>query len=88
MTYLVRLIKPPLHKPVLLEPFGGSGSTYIACLLENCECVYIEQEQDYIDILNARLEVPLKEYEKFTDSPIPMVGREGQSQIADFSDWL
>ena len=88
MTYLVRLIKPPVHNPVMLEPFGGSGSTYIACLIENCECLYIEQEQDYIDILNARLQVPLEKYQKYTDSPIPPQGIEGQALITDFSDWL
>lgn len=88
MTYLVRLIKPPVHNPLILEPFGGSGSTYIACLIENCECVYIEQERDYIDILNARLDVPLKEYEKFTDSPIPPQGIEGQTSLKDYASWL
>lgn len=87
MTYLVRLIKPPAYRPVIIDPFGGSGSTYIACLIENCDCVYIEKEQDYIDILNARLQVPLEDYSKFTDSPVPVVD-ENQNKITDFSLWL
>lgn len=87
MTYLVRLIKPPVSHPVILEPFGGSGSTYIACLIENCDCIYIERNQDYIDILNARLDVPLEDYSKYTDSPIPVLD-ERQSKITDFSSWL
>jgi len=87
MTYLVRLIKPPITRPVILEPFGGTGSTYIACLIENCDCIYIEQNQDYIDILNARLSVPLEEYTKHTDSPIPVID-ENQNKITDFKSWL
>lgn len=88
ITYLVRLIKPPGFEPVIIDPFLGSGTTYIACLIEGCKCIGIEKEEKYIEIAEARLSVPLESYEKYTDSPIPAEKDENQSQLTSFSDWL
>jgi len=51
--YLVRLVTPP--NGIVLDPFAGSGSILIACVLEGFDYIGIELEQDYVDIANARL---------------------------------
>lgn len=53
MQYLVRLVTPPNGK--VLDPFCGSGTTGIACKLEDFDFVGIEQEPEYVDIANARI---------------------------------
>ena len=53
MRYLVRLITPP--GGTVLDPFGGSGTTALACLAEGFECVLIEREQDYAQIAESRI---------------------------------
>ena len=40
---------------VVLDCFGGSGSTAIACLQTNRNYILIEKEQQYIDIINTRI---------------------------------
>jgi site-specific DNA-methyltransferase (adenine-specific) len=41
---------------VVLDPFAGSGTTGVACILNGCRFVGIEQSEDYIKIANARIE--------------------------------
>lgn len=53
MRWLVRLVTPIGGR--VLEPFGGSGTTAMACAAENFECVLIEREADYIPIIEARV---------------------------------
>lgn len=53
VSYLVRLVTPP--HGVVLDPFAGSGTTGIACVCEKKYYVLIEQEEQYIDIIYARL---------------------------------
>jgi site-specific DNA-methyltransferase (adenine-specific) len=53
MRYLVRLITPP--DGIVLDPFGGSGTTAIACIEENKNYVLIERESEYIEIAEARI---------------------------------
>ena len=53
MQYLVRLITPP--SGIVLDPFCGSGTTGIACRLENFEFVGIEQDAEYCKIAEARI---------------------------------
>jgi site-specific DNA-methyltransferase (adenine-specific) len=40
---------------VVLDCFGGSGSTAIACMETDRKYILIEKEQQYIDIINTRI---------------------------------
>lgn len=53
MQYLVRLVTPP--GGITLDPFGGSGTTALACLEEGFNYLLIEREPEYIEIINARI---------------------------------
>ena len=53
MKYLCRLITPP--NGVVLDPFMGSGTTGIACVLEGFDFIGIEREQDYFEIAKRRI---------------------------------
>jgi len=53
MRHLVRLVTPT--GGVVLDPFGGSGSTALACELEGFPWVLIEREAEYVAIAEARL---------------------------------
>lgn len=41
---------------VVLDPFAGSGTTGVACKNLNRKYILIEKEQEYIDIINQRLQ--------------------------------
>ena len=45
MRYLVRLVTPV--GGIVLDPFGGSGSTAEAARLESCRYILIEREAEY-----------------------------------------
>lgn len=53
MRWLVRLVTPP--GGVVLDPFGGSGSTGLACRAETVRCILIEREAEYLQIISDRL---------------------------------
>ena len=53
MRYLVRLVCPP--GGVVLDPFGGSGTTAAAARLEQCRSVLCELSAEYCDIAVERL---------------------------------
>lgn len=53
MRYLVKLVTPP--GGILLDPFGGSGTTGIAAKLEGFCAVLIDREQESCDIAEARI---------------------------------
>ena len=55
MRYLVRLTKTPTGG-VVLDPFTGSGTTGIACVLEGREFVGIEREPEYFAIAERRIQ--------------------------------
>lgn len=55
LRWLVRLTKTPTGGHVL-DPFAGSGTTGVACLLEGRECTLIEKESEYVTIARHRLE--------------------------------
>lgn len=55
MRWLVRLTKTPTGGSVL-DPFAGSGTTGVACLLEGRKAVLIEREAEYHSICRHRLE--------------------------------
>ena len=54
MRYLVRLTKTPTGG-VVLDPFMGSGTTGIACVLEGREFIGIEREAEYVEIAEKRI---------------------------------
>jgi len=53
MRYLVRLVCPP--GGVVLDPFGGSGTTAVAARLEQCRSILCELSAEYCDIAVERL---------------------------------
>lgn len=53
MRWLVRLVTPVGGR--VLEPFGGSGTTGMACAAEGFDFTIIEREADYIPIIEARI---------------------------------
>jgi site-specific DNA-methyltransferase (adenine-specific) len=54
MQYLVRLVTPP--NGICLDPFIGSGTTGIACKLENIDFIGIDITEEYIEISKNRIE--------------------------------
>lgn len=54
MRWLVRLAKPP-GGGVILDPFMGSGSTGVACVLEGARFIGIEREPEYLEIARKRI---------------------------------
>ena len=52
MRWLIRLVTKP--GDVILDPFGGSGTTGVAALLEGRRVVLIEREPQYAAIARAR----------------------------------
>jgi DNA modification methylase len=53
MRHLVRLVTP--IGGTCLDPFGGSGTTALACEAEGRDWVLIEREAEYVRIAEARL---------------------------------
>ena len=53
MRHLVRLVTPP--GGLVLDPFGGSGTTALACEAEGFRWILIEREEEYVRIAEARL---------------------------------
>ena len=54
MRYLVRLTKTPTGG-IVLDPFMGSGTTGIACVLEERDFIGIEREPEYVEIAEKRI---------------------------------
>ena len=54
MRWLVRLVTPP--RGVVLDPFTGSGTTGVACVLDGFRFIGIEREPEYHAIATARIE--------------------------------
>jgi len=53
MRWLVRLVTPP--GGTVLEPFAGSGTTLMACVLENFHAIGIEMTDEYLPIIQGRI---------------------------------
>ena len=60
IEYLCDLTMPPMGG-VLLDPFGGSGTTGIACKNLNRKCILIDKEQESCEIAVNRLSSPSQE---------------------------
>jgi hypothetical protein len=54
MRWLVRLVTAP--GDIVLDPFGGSGTTGVAALLEGRRVILVERDPDFAAICRARLE--------------------------------
>jgi site-specific DNA-methyltransferase (adenine-specific) len=52
MRWLLRLVTKP--RDVILDPFGGSGTTGVAALLEGRRVILVEREPQYAAIARAR----------------------------------
>ena len=55
MEYLCRLTRTPTGG-IVLDPFGGSGTTALACINTSRNFILIEKEQEYCKIARARIE--------------------------------
>jgi len=53
MRWLVRLCSRPGE--LVLDPFGGSGTTAAACIIEGRRCIIIEKEPAYVEIIHRRV---------------------------------
>lgn len=53
MMWLVRLVTPP--GGICLDPFSGSGTTGMACVAADRDCVMIEREPAYCEIIRRRM---------------------------------
>jgi DNA modification methylase len=53
MQYLVRLVTP--KNGIVLDPFGGSGTTGKACIQEGFNYILFEREEEYCKIARARV---------------------------------
>ncbi|MBW1780992.1 MAG: site-specific DNA-methyltransferase [Deltaproteobacteria bacterium] len=61
MKYLVKLVTP--KEGIVLDPFGGSGTTGIACQKEGFKFILFEKEKEYCEIARKRLrQKPIFEY--------------------------
>lgn len=49
---------------VILDPFGGSGTTGAAAILEGFDCILIEREAEYLPIIQGRLQWARQEYKR------------------------
>lgn len=58
MRYLTRLVTP--KNGLVLDPFTGSGTTAVACVLEGFRFIGIEKEKPYLQIASRRLKLALE----------------------------
>lgn len=54
MRYLVKMVKMP-GENLILDPFMGSGTTAVACVLEGCGFVGIDQDEMSVRIAEHRV---------------------------------
>jgi site-specific DNA-methyltransferase (adenine-specific) len=54
MRWLCKLVTPP--GGIVIDPFGGSGTTGVGALAEGFRAILIEREPDYVRIARARCE--------------------------------
>ena len=74
MRWLIRMVTPP--GGVVLDPFAGSGTTGVAAVHEGVDCILIEREDEYVDIIKARIAhaegTPPEDIEFSQDVPAPI----------------
>lgn len=64
MEYLVKMVKQPKGRTYVLDPFGGSGTTLIACMNQDVKCDTIERNEEYLKIIKRRYYELKKEQSK------------------------
>ena len=67
MRWLVKLVAQ--EGEVVLDPFMGSGTTGVACVMEGRKFLGIEQDAEYIKIAQARIAYARQEAEKTAAMP-------------------
>ena len=55
IEYLCKLTKTP-DGGIVLDPFGGSGTTALACIKTDRKYILIEKEEEYCNIARARIQ--------------------------------
>lgn len=63
MSYLITLGSRP--GDLILDPFAGSGTTGIACKLEDRKYIMIEKDPEYYEIMKARLKAYKTQHKLF-----------------------
>jgi site-specific DNA-methyltransferase (adenine-specific) len=53
MEYLIETYTNP--GDLVIDPFGGSGTTAVACARQGRRCICIEREAEFYDIMVKRL---------------------------------
>jgi site-specific DNA-methyltransferase (adenine-specific) len=66
MRYLIRLVTPP--GGIVLEPFAGSGTTLAAATLEGMNSIGIELTDDYLPIIEARINWARRQHTNTSDN--------------------
>jgi site-specific DNA-methyltransferase (adenine-specific) len=61
MRYLVKLVTPP--GGTVLDPFAGSGATIEAAMLEGFPCIGIELTDDYLPLIQQRINRAIEDME-------------------------
>jgi DNA modification methylase len=62
MRYLVKMVKMPGDN-LILDPFMGSGTTMVACVLEDCGFLGIDMEDVAVRIAKARVDFAIEKGE-------------------------
>lgn len=65
MQHFVRLVTPP--GGVVLDPFGGSGTTAEAARREGFDCILMEADDQYVGDIRARFGLPVPADDGFDD---------------------
>jgi DNA modification methylase len=81
MRYLVRLIT--CKGGIVLDPFGGSGTTGIAAKEEGFNFILFEREKGYADIARSRLKLKIPS----DHEPIPYINQD-QPKPGTLNDWI
>ena len=58
---------------MVLDCFGGSGSTAVACIETNRNYILIEREEKYIDISKERIGNAVPKLSQEVDTPLTRV---------------
>jgi len=65
MNYLTKLITP--KKGICLDPFMGSGTTGISCVINDFNFIGMEREKEYFDICKKRINYTIKNPKELLD---------------------
>lgn len=75
MSYLITLFTRP--GDWILDPFGGSGTTGLACKLLDRNHIYIDFTEEYYDIAEERFKVSKDDLKKLLKEKI----KDGQQEL-------